>query len=127
MAVRDGDWEGWLDFFLRGVAETSRDATRTAASILVMREGHRRDVDGLGSNAPRLLDRLFEQPVVNVAWVQKALGVSWPTANKLITQLMDRALLAEVTGHRRNRVFRYAPYVNLFAEPEPDTSEGPTS
>ncbi|MBA3307362.1 MAG: Fic family protein [Chloroflexi bacterium] len=127
MAVRDGDWEGWLDFFLRGVAETSRDATSTAASILVMREDHRRDLEDLGPNAIRLMDRLFEQPVVNVAWVQKALGVSWPTANKLITQLMDRALLAEVTGHRRNRVFRYAAYVDLFAEREPDLSAGPTS
>ncbi len=119
MAVRDGDWEGWLEFFLRGVAQTSWDATRTAAAILSMREDHRREVGGLGPNAPRLLDRLFEQPVVNVAWVQKAIGVSWPTANKLINQLVERGLLTEVTGQRRNRVFRYAPYLALFGDPEP--------
>ncbi len=34
-AVRDrGDWEGWIEFFLRGVAEVSSQATDTAAAIL---------------------------------------------------------------------------------------------
>ncbi|HEX7039872.1 MAG TPA: Fic family protein, partial [Trueperaceae bacterium] len=38
-AVRDaGDWEGWLAFFLRGVAEVSREAAQTAAAILRVRE-----------------------------------------------------------------------------------------
>lgn len=121
MAVRDGDWAGWLEFFLRGVAETSRDATETAGAVLSMRDDHRRVVEGVGPNAPRLLDRLFEQPVVNVAWVQRALGVSWPTANKLVNQLVERGLLVEVTGQQRNRIFRYSPYLDLFAERKPHT------
>ena len=34
-SVRDaGDWEGWLEFFLRGVAEVSGQATNTARRIL---------------------------------------------------------------------------------------------
>ncbi|TAK67226.1 MAG: Fic family protein, partial [Dehalococcoidia bacterium] len=39
MAVRTaGDWEGWLRFFLRGVAETAEEATLTARSIVSLRE-----------------------------------------------------------------------------------------
>jgi Fic family protein len=118
MAVRDGDWEGWLMFFLRAVAETSDEATTTARSILALREDHRQRVATVaGAAGLRLLDRLFEQPIVNVAWVRDEINVSWPTANRLIGQLVEHELLAEVTGHRRNRVFRYNPYLALFEEP----------
>src|SRR5208337_73349 len=43
MAIRnDGDWEGWLKFFVRGVYEVSQEATETARQILGLREEHRR-------------------------------------------------------------------------------------
>lgn len=116
MAVREGDWEGWLDFFLRGVADTAEEATRTAAAILAIREEHRALVADLGRNATRLLDQLFDRPVVNVDWVKTTLSISWPTANKLVTQLAGRGVLNEVTGQRRNRLFRYAPYLALFTD-----------
>lgn len=117
MAVRfDGDWEGWLRFFLRGVAETAEEATATAEAILRLRDAHRDLVRDLGTNALRMLDVLYERPVVNVAAVRQALAVSWPTANKLTLVFEGRGLLMEVTGKRRNRVFRYAPYLALFKE-----------
>lgn len=121
MAVRhDGDWEGWLRFFLRGVADTATEATGTAASIVRMREQNRAQVSDLGAHAIQALDHLFEQPVINVGSLQKALDVSWPTANKLVQQLSNRGVLKEMTGQRRNRVFRYDPYLALFAEREPE-------
>ena len=49
--------------------------------------------------------------------VATALDVSWPTAGKLIRSFEDRGILQEITGQRRNRVFRYGPYLTLFAEP----------
>jgi Fic family protein len=43
MAIRnDGNWEGWLKFFVRGVFEVSQKATETARSIVRLREEHRR-------------------------------------------------------------------------------------
>src|SRR5208283_644880 len=55
---RDGDWEGWLKFFLRGVYEVSQSATSTARTILNLREQHRQAVTDVGAGA-RLLDYLF--------------------------------------------------------------------
>lgn len=43
-------------------------------------------------------------------------AVSWPTANKLIRSFQDCGILEETTGQRRNRVFRYAPYLSLFKD-----------
>jgi Fic family protein len=120
MAVRhDGNWEGWLEFFLRGVAETAEEATTKAGAIVQLREHDRAAVQDLGAHAIQFLDYLYERPVINVAAAQGVLGVSWPTANKLVQQFAGRGILQEMTGLRRNRVFRYQPYLQMFAEPAP--------
>jgi Fic family protein len=109
MAVRqEGDWEGWLQFFLRGVAETAEEATHTARAIVHLREenhGLLRD-RGAGANEVRLLDLLFQRPLVNVGLVRQLLGVTNVTATRLVDQLASDGLLDEVTGRKRNRVFR---------------------
>jgi Fic family protein len=117
MAVRhDGNWEGWLDFFLRGVAETAEEATTTAGAIVQLRERDRANVQDLGAHAIQFLDYLFERPVTNVGAAQGALGVSWPTASKLVQQFLVRGVLREMTGMKRNRVYRYEPYLRLFVD-----------
>jgi len=122
-AVRDaGDWEGWLAFFLRGVAQVSREAVHTAAAILRMREQYRaKIVECLGraaANAHRLMDKLFEHPIVTVATVRQWLNISSPAANNLVHRLTEIGLLKEITGFARNRRFRFDPYLRLFEEPE---------
>jgi Fic family protein len=119
MAVReDGHWEGWLEFFLRGVAKTAEEATNTAHAIVNLREKHRSLIQGqdLGLNGFRLLDLLFQRPLVNVNLVKESLKVAFVTANKLINQFEDMRLLEETTGGRRNRRYRYTTYLNLFRE-----------
>ena len=120
-AVRDaGDWEGWLAFFLTGVATVSAEAADTARRILALREAHRTAiVDGLGRAAGtglRVLERLYAQPIVSVAQIRALTGTSYPAANDLAARLTDLGILVEFTGHRRHRRFRYDAYVRLFEE-----------
>jgi Fic family protein len=122
-AVRDaGNWEDWLGFFLRGVAEVSREAAATAAAILRMREDYRAKITGhLGraaGNGHRIMDRLFDHPIVNVATVREWLDVTPAGANNLVNRLVEIGLLREITGYARNRRFRFDPYLRLFEEPE---------
>jgi Fic family protein len=120
-AVRDrGDWEGWLCFFLRGVAEVSAEATQTARGILALREEHRTAItDHLGraaGNGHRVLESLFDHPIVSVKSVQEEIGTSFAAANNLVARLTELGILVEITGHARNRRFRYEPYVRLFID-----------
>lgn len=121
-AIRDdGDWEGWLDFFLRGVIEISSEAATTAAAILAMREEFRnRITEGMGraaANGHRIMDRLFDHPIVAVATVRKWLELTAAGANNLVNRLVEIGVLSEVTGFARNRRFRFDPYLRLFEEP----------
>ena len=112
-AIReDGDWEGWLAFFLRGVREVSDSATQTAQDILKLRETARGKLTS--ANGLRMLDCLFQHPVVNVRKAEQLLGCSFATADKALTELEAAGLVREMTGAKRNRRYRFEPYLQLF-------------
>ncbi len=124
-AIRnDGDWPGWLRFFLTGVAEVSRSAADTARAILRLREEHRAAL-AANASATQLLDLLFDRPIVSVRMAERALGCSYTTAASLIRRLERDGILEEITGQRRNRLFRYAPYLDLFQRQMLPTPTGP--
>ncbi len=118
-SVRDnGTWESWLNFFVRGIVEVSQQATDTARSILTLREKHRSVIaENLGraaGNGHRVLEHLYEQPVVWVNYVQDLVGTTYPAANNLVSRMVDCGILQEFTGQSRNRIFRYRDYIDLF-------------
>jgi Fic family protein len=120
-AVRDaGDWESWLVFFLRGVAEVSAQATQTARRVLALREAHRERITGhfgrAAGNGHRVLERLFERPIVSVNEVRQLTRTTYPAANQLVQRFVEQGILAEITGQARHRRFRYDAYVRLFEE-----------
>ncbi len=122
-AVRDtGAWEAWLEFFLRGIIEVSQQATDTARRILQLREDHRRVItDNLGraaGNGHRVLEHLYQHPIVSVNDVQSLIGTTYPAANDLVARLSDGGILHEFTGQARNRRFIYRSYTRLFQEAE---------
>ena len=131
-AVRDtGDWERWIIFFLRGVIEVSVEAAETARRILALREVHREAVTThmarAAANGHRLLQHLYERPIVSIAEVQEHLGTTYPAASNVVNRLTSLGILREITGYRRNRLFRYESYINLFSETqaEPPTLGSP--
>jgi Fic family protein len=113
-AIRtQGHWEQWLMFFLRGVSATALAATQTAKDIVTLRDTHRNEV-AKNAKALTLLDHLFRYPTVSVNHVRKLMDCTFPTASKLIADFESRGWLQEVTGHERNRLWRYRPYLELF-------------
>jgi Fic family protein len=124
-ATRDkGAWEDWLQFFLKGVAEVSVQATEKARRILSLRETHRNLItEHLGYAAGkghRVLEQLYERPIVSVNEVRDLTGTTYPAANQLVERLVKIGILGEITGQSRNRRFRYDAYVQLFDEPDVD-------
>lgn len=122
MAIRnDGNWEGWLKFFLRGIVEVSQSATETARAILTLRENNRQiiveNATATAANALKLLDYLYAQPIITIKIVETVLQNTFQTANKLVEQLVKLNILEEMTGQKRNRVYIYRPYMDLFNKP----------
>lgn len=83
-----------------------------------MREEHRAAItENLGrvaGNGHRVLESLFDRPIVSVAAVKELTGTSFAAANQLVARMTELGILREITGYSRNRRFRYEPYVRLF-------------
>ncbi len=113
-----GDWEGWLEFFLRGVYEVSQDATETARKILVLRENHRNLIlkrfERGAVNALSLLDKMYSTPFVNIRSVEKLTKISFKSAANLVNRLEEMGLLTEMTGRKKDRVYFYQPYISII-------------
>ena len=89
-----------------------------------MREQHRELVGkeiSSSSYGLRLLDLLFEQPLVNISVVKDSLECVYATASKIVEQFVNLGLLREITGWQRNRLYSYEPYLYLF-----DSSSSPS-
>lgn len=114
-----GDWESWIKFFVKGVDEVSRQATKTAREIVGLREKHRALIverfGQVAGNGLIVLEHLFSQPIISVKRIQSLTGVSFAAANNLMGRFEDVGILDEITGHTRNRRYQYSDYVNLFA------------
>jgi Fic family protein len=101
----DGDALPWIELFLEVVQSQSLDAVIRAERIVKLRERYRTLASGLGRvNALQLVDLICENPIVSTRVVEARLGVTRPTALRLLRQLERVGLLEEVAqGARRQR------------------------
>lgn len=119
-AVRtEGDWEGWLRFFLEGIAQTCEQAVNTVRRLLRLFEEDRRRIEALGrpaASALRIHERLQQRPFATVAETARQLRLSAPTVAKSLRHLEALGVVKEITGRRRGRLFAYDRYLDILGE-----------
>jgi Fic family protein len=101
-------WEDWLLYFLEGVKQQSLDAVERISRLQALRARYQAKVQTRRAPARllRVIDLLFAQPMLTARQVESALEINFPSAQRLIDQLIQAGLLREITGGRRNRVYR---------------------
>jgi Fic family protein len=107
----------WVRFFLKGVAETAIKGRDTFQKILALRTEVEQKVLNLGKRAMRaqeVLHLLYRKPMISAADLESAFGISTPTANTLLRELIRLKILSEVSGMRRNRIYVFESYLLLF-------------
>jgi Fic family protein len=124
MDVRiNGNWEGWVKFFLRGIAEVARESAQTAQNIVEFRDEGLAAARAKGKHEAALLDMLFEHPISDVRAAERMLGTTYVTASQAVSNLEELGYLTEITGQKRNKIYRFSSYLDLFEEPEPAAAE----
>jgi Fic family protein len=110
----------WIDFFLQGVAEQSIDTARRSYQLLDLLQRYQSWAltATRSANLARLVELVFVRPAISIANVEEWLGVTQPGASKLVQQMVDRGILAEVTGRQRNRRFAALEILEILDAPE---------
>jgi len=113
-----GEWEGWVAFFLRGVAEQSRDAVTRSRRILGLQQAYRDRLHEARASPStlRLLEVLFQSPVLTIPMAAKRIEVTYPAA-KAALQRLDRAgIVKEITLRKRGRIYFAEELVRTIEE-----------
>jgi len=117
-AVRtEGNWKGWVDFFLEGVAVAAQEAERGIVAVASLVAADRRrllDAAKAGPASYRLFEMLPLMPRFTVEQVRQKLNTSFPTANAAVKLLKDLGIVTELTGQKKNRNYSYQAYVALL-------------
>jgi Fic family protein len=112
-----GDWESWLKFFLKGIAEVSDESIDTAKKILSLKEQNSKLISQFvrnPSNGLKLLEVLFEHPIITINKVAECLEISYPTANTLVGELCNLEILQQNDSNLRNKRFSYLKYIEIL-------------
>jgi Fic family protein len=104
---QSGKWSEWVTFFLRGVAEQSRDAVKRSNRLLDLRQEYHQKFQSARSSALllRLVDELFAYPAITISRAAKRTGVTPRSAQLNVERRVKERSLAEARGRKRNRVY----------------------
>lgn len=116
----NNDMTHWIKYFLVGVEQTAALASQTLSNILDFKddiENHARANYGRRSTtAILLIHHLMQNPVVTVDDAARLCNISYKSANEIVRLLCTDGYLVESTGQSRNRLFKFKPYTDIFAE-----------
>ena len=112
------DLTQWLKFFLEGIRQTAQNSIDTFKAIIGLRQKiEYQDILTLGKKtglAQKFLHYLYSKPIVSSKETSTQLSVNPSTALRLIDDFIRLGILKELTGYKRNRVFVFNKYLQLF-------------
>lgn len=122
-----GTWETWLEFFLIGIYQSSKQAIQTAQNI---NELFTKDIEKISHlerarfSCEQVLEYMKRLPQVTVPLVAKELKMTQPTARSALNNLKSIGVLEEVSGKKRDKIYIYRRYLDILEEgAEPLTAE----
>lgn len=109
--------EQWIKFFLVGVTETALNSKSTFEKIIALRNRCESAIITLGRRAKigqKLLRCLYSEPIMSAKLIGQRLNLTHPSVNQLLNDFQKIGILEEITGFKRNRLFVFKEYLDLF-------------
>lgn len=114
----DNDLTHWIKFFLEAVIVIANSGVTTFQDILSLKQ----EMDSLAisfgkkaHNASKLIEFLYQKPIIAISDIIEPLGMSKPTANSLVKEFENRDILREITGFQRNKLFVFDRYLTIYS------------
>ena len=104
---KEGKFEEWIRFFLNAVETQSEDALQRVARVQKLREEYRQKTqDSFNTTAvTKLIDNLFMNPFITITKAEEILKVTYPTAKRLVENVVKLGILKSSNEVQRNKIF----------------------
>ena len=115
--VRNKDnYEQWIKFFLRAIAESSDEAVDT---IKKLSELHNKNVELISNmkaskSAHIIFSYLENNPIIDIRKTAEKLGMSFNTVSGTVKRFEENGILKQANNASRNRVFAYEDYLEIL-------------
>lgn len=113
----NNDMIAWIKFFLEAVIETSKTAKekfRNVVELTMEMDKVIMDLPVKPENAKKVLDVLYDEPIVSRKKILELIDIKPTTLNVCINALKEKNIIIETTGYSRNQVFAFQKYMDLF-------------
>ena len=111
------DMIAWIKFFLEAIIETSETAKekfRNVVELTMEMDKVIMDLPVKPENAKKVLDVLYDEPIVSRKKILELIDIKPTTLNVCINALKEKNIIIETTGYSRNQVFAFQKYIDLF-------------
>lgn len=120
MMIRtSGDFEQWIEFFLKSMLWSTEHAIEKIKQILLLQERLKQKIlkeKKASLRSIQLLDILFASPLTTINDMAEKLGISFQAASEQAKLFLGLGILEELTGQKRSRRFAFAPYLKIVEE-----------
>jgi len=119
----NGKVSEWIEFFLDGVIEIAGEAIDIVGKITDLREKEMGKIQSLSKRASEsaimVLPKLYGQPIVNNAIIQKWTGFTDKGAQKVINRFIDMGILSpKYKDKKYGQSYMYKSYLDIFTAGE---------
>ncbi len=114
---QSSDLGHWIKFFLVAIIKTAEKGKETFQQILQLRNEMDMKLHEMGKRSKsgkELVELLYVRPIVNRTIIADRLNIGVRTADYLIIEFVEKGILVEKTGYKRNRQFLFESYFSLF-------------
>ncbi len=92
---KTGAWEPWVQFFLQGIEQAARSAIKKSQALQTLQRQYHEQVREARASGllAKLVDSLFNMPVMTVSGAQRELNVSYNSAKSHLERLTERNIV----------------------------------
>lgn len=116
----DANIDGWLEFFLEGIAEIADSSIETCTQVTALRDRDFAKMQKLGKRSAastlEIVRKLFGQPIVGIAEIMKWTDFSPQGAYQMIERLEDLEILEPLGNADYGQKYIYSDYYEIFDE-----------
>ena len=115
--TREGDWTGWIAFFLRAITEQAGANIERVRAILRLYEDMKLRVRDItrSQHSAQIVDALFDRPIFRISDFAQRAGIPKATAHPLLRQLLKAGTLKQLRegSGRRPAILSFPELLNI--------------
>jgi len=118
----EGDWNGWVSFFLKALVEQADENSRKAMAILALYNSMKQRVPEIthSQHSIQAIDAIFSRPIFNSAYFIKKSEINKMTAQRILREMKESGILVVSRERRgsRSALYEFSELIDITERDE---------